>query len=129
MLAKFKQDNPDATVKQSSSQNYSVNGKPADKAAFNAAQQNTSMPKFNLDDPEGMQNHFKNFASQIMPQMGQKVQAATAGQKPQDIKMPGFSGSFNPADFGSHIGNMMKGMNFNEAEELGKMLKIAGIGK
>ena len=129
MLAKFKQDNPDATVKQSSSQNYSVNGKPADKAAFNAAQQNTSMPKFNLDDPDGMQNHFKNFASQIMPQMAQKVQSATAGQKPQDIKMPGFNGQFNPADFGSHIGNMMKGMNFNEAEELGKMLKIAGIGK
>ena len=129
MLAKFKQDNPDATVKQSSSQNYSVNGKPADKAAFNAAQQNTSMPKFNLDDPDGMQNHFKNFASQLMPQMAQKVQSATAGQKPQDIKMPGFNGQFNPADFGSHIGNMMKGMKFDEAEELGKMLKIAGIGK
>jgi hypothetical protein len=129
MLAKFKQDNPDATVTQSNTQNYSVNGKPADKAGFDAAQKNTNMPKFNLDDPEGMQNHFKNFASQIMPQMGQKVQAATAGQKPQDIKMPGFNGSFNPADFGNHIGNMMKGMNLNEAEELGKMLKIAGIGK
>jgi hypothetical protein len=129
MLAKFKQDNPDAVVTQSNTQNYSANGKPTDKAGFDAAQKNTNMPKFNLDDPEGMQNHFKNFASQIMPQLGQKVQSATAGQKPQDIKMPGFSGSFNPADFGSHIGNMMKGMNLNEAEELGKMLKIAGIGK
>ena len=129
MLAKFKQDNPTATVTQSNTQNYSVNGKPSDKAGFDAAQQNTSMPKFDLNDPQGMQNHFKNFASQIMPQMGQKVQAATAGQKPQDIKMPGFNGSFNPADFGNHIGNMMKGMNFNEAEELAKMLKIAGIGK
>jgi hypothetical protein len=64
-----------------------------------------------------------------MPQMAQKVQSATAGQKPQDIKMPGFNGSFNPADFGSHIGNMMKGMNLNEAQELANMLKIAGIGK
>jgi hypothetical protein len=129
MLAKFKQDNPDATVKQSNSQNYSVNGKPSDKAGFDAAQKNTNMPKFNLDDPDGIQNHFKNFASQIMPQMAQKVQSATAGQKPQDIKMPGFNGQFNPADFGSHIGNMMKGMNLNEAQELATMLKIAGIGK
>jgi hypothetical protein len=29
----------------------------------------------------------------------------------------------------SDLGNMMKGMNFNEANELAKMLKIAGIGK
>jgi hypothetical protein len=138
MLAKFKQDNPDATVTQSNTQDYSVNGKPADKAGFDAAQKNIkmpqmpngqNMPKFDINDPEGMQNHFKNFASQIMPQVGQKVQAATAGQKPQDIKMPGFNGQFNPADFGSHIGNMMKGMNFNEAQELANMLKIAGIGK
>jgi hypothetical protein len=138
MLAKFKQDNPDATVTQSNTQNYSVNGKPSDKAGFDAIQKNIkmpqmpngqNMPKFDINDPEGMQNHFKNFASQIMPQVGQKVQAATAGQKPQDIKMPGFNGSFNPADFGSHIGNMMKGMNFNEANELATMLKIAGIGK
>jgi hypothetical protein len=129
MLAKFKQDNPDATVTQSNTQNYSVNGKPSDKAGFDAAQKNTNMPKFDLDDPQGMQNHFKNFASQIMPQVGQKIQSATAGQKPQNINMPGFNGSFNPADFGNHIGNMMKGMNLNEAEELGKMLKIAGIGK
>jgi hypothetical protein len=108
MLAKFKQDNPLAPV----------------------AQANTAaMPKFDLNDPQGMQNHFKNFASQIMPQVGQKIQSATAGQKPQNINMPGFNGSFNPADFGNHIGNMMKGMNLNEAEELGKMLKIAGIGK
>jgi hypothetical protein len=138
MLAKFKQDNPDATVTQSNTQNYSVNGKPSDKASFDAVQKNIkmpqmpggqAMPKFNLDDPEGMQNHFKNFASQIAPQLGQKVQAATAGQKPQNINMPGFNGSFNPADFGNHINNMMKGMNFNEANELAKMLKIAGIGK
>jgi hypothetical protein len=129
MLAKFKQDNPDATVTQSNTQNYSANGKPTDKAGFDAAQKNTNMPKFNLDDPDGMQNHFKNFASQIMPQMAQKVQSATAGQKPQDIKMPGFNGQFNPADFGSHIGNMMKGMKFDEAQELATMLKIAGIGK
>ena len=129
MLAKFKQDNPDATVTQSNTQNYSVNGKPSDKAGFDAAQKNTNMPKFDLNDPQGMQNHFKNFASQIMPQMAQKVQSATAGQKPQNINMPGFNGSFNPADFGNHIGNMMKGMNFNEANELAKMLKIAGIGK
>jgi hypothetical protein len=108
MLAKFKQDNPTATVTQSNT---------------------TNMPKFDLNDPQGMQNHFKNFASQIMPQMAQKVQSATAGQKPQDIKMPGFNGQFNPADFGNHISNMMKGMNFNEANELAKMLKIAGIGK
>jgi hypothetical protein len=110
-------------------QNYSANGKPTDKAGFDAAQKNTNMPKFNLDDPDGMQNHFKNFASQLMPQMAQKVQSATAGQKPQDIKMPGFNGQFNPADFGSHIGNMMKGMKFDEAQELATMLKIAGIGK
>jgi hypothetical protein len=129
MLAKFKQDNPDATVTQSNTQNYSANGKPTDKAGFDAAQKNTNMPKFNLDDPDGMQNHFKNFASQLMPQMAQKVQSATAGQKPQDIKMPGFNGQFNPADFGSHIGNMMKGMKFDEAQELATMLKIAGIGK
>ena len=129
MLTKFKQDNPDATVTQSNTQNYSVNGKPSDKAGFDAAQKNTNMPKFDLNDPQGMQNHFKNFAGQIMPQMAQKVQSATAGQKPQDIKMPGFNGSFNPADFGNHISNMMKGMNFNEANELAKMLKIAGIGK
>jgi hypothetical protein len=138
MLAKFKQDNPDATVTQSNTQNYSVNGKPSDKAGFDAVQKNIkmpqmpngqNMPKFDINDPEGMQGHFKNFASQIMPQMAQKVQSATAGQKPQDIKMPGFNGSFNPADFGSHIGNMMKGMNLNEAQELANMLKIAGIGK
>jgi len=110
------------------SKNDSLTPDAAVKALSNKAEP-TSMPKFDLDDPEGMQNHFKNFASQIMPQMAQKVQSATAGQKPQDIKMPGFNGQFNPADFGSHIGNMMKGMNFNEAEELGKMLKIAGIGK
>jgi len=129
MLAKFKQDNPNATVTQSNTQNYSVNGKPSDKAGFDAAQKNTNMPKFDLNDPQGMQNHFKNFASQIMPQVGQKIQSATADQKPQNINMPGFNGSFNPADFGSHINNMMKGMNFNEANELAKMLKIAGIGK
>jgi hypothetical protein len=87
------------------------------------------MPQFNLDDPEGMQNHFKNFASQIAPQLGQKVQAATAGQPTQDINMPGFNGKFNPADLGNHINNMMKGMNFNEAAELDTMLKIAGIRK
>ena len=129
MLTKFKQDNPDATVTQSNTQNYSVNGKPSDKAGFDTAQKNTNMPKFDLNDPQGMQNHFKNFAGQIMPQMAQKVQSATAGQKPQNINMPGFNGSFNPADFGNHISNMMKGMNFNEANELAKMLKIAGIGK
>ena len=39
------------------------------------------------------------------------------------------NGQFNPADFGSHIGNMMKGMKFDEAQELATMLKIAGIGK
>jgi len=92
-----------------------------------AAQQ--GMPQFNLDDPQGMQNHFKNFASQIAPQLGQKVQAATQGQPTQNINMPGFNGQFNPADLGNHIGNMMKGMNFNEADELNKMLKIAGIRK
>jgi hypothetical protein len=138
MLTKFKQDNPNAAVTQSNTQNYSVNGKPSDKAGFDAAQKNIkmpqmpggqAMPKFDLDDPQGMQNHFKNFASQIMPQMGQKIQSATAGQKPQDIKMPGFNGQFNPADFGNHISNMMKGMNLNEAQELANMLKIAGIGK
>jgi hypothetical protein len=111
MLAKFKQDNPTATTTQSNTANTQA------------------MPKFDLNDPQGMQNHFKNFAGQIMPQMAQKVQSATAGQKPQDIKMPGFNGSFNPAEFGNHISNMMKGMNFNEANELAKMLKIAGIGK
>ena len=108
MLAKFKQDNPPAPVA------------PASTAA---------MPKFDINDPQGMQNHFKNFASQVMPQVGQKIQAATAGQKPQNINMPGFNGSFNPADFGNHIGNMMKGMKLNEAQELANMLKIAGIGK
>ena len=110
------------------SKNDSLTPDAAVKALSNKAEP-TSMPKFDLDDPQGMQNHFKNFASQIMPQMAQKVQSATAGQKPQDIKMPGFNGQFNPADFGNHINNMMKGMNFNEAEELAKMLKIAGIGK
>jgi cell wall-associated NlpC family hydrolase len=114
---------------QSNTQTYSVNGKPSDKAGFDAAQKNTNMPKFDLDDPEGMQNHFKNFASQIAPQLGQKVQAATAGQPTQDINMPGFNGKFNPADLGNHINNMMKGMNFNEAAELDTMLKIAGIRK
>jgi len=87
------------------------------------------MPQFNLDDPQGMENHFKNFFGQVAPQLGQKVQAATQGQPTQNINMPGFNGQFNPADLGNHIGNMMKGMNFNEAEELNKMLKIAGIRK
>ena len=87
------------------------------------------MPQFNLDDPDGMQKHFKNFASQIAPQLGQKAQAATAGQPAQNINMPGFNGQFNPADLGNHIGNMMKGLKFDESEELNKMLKIAGIRK
>jgi len=107
MLAKFKQDNSAATTAPSTA----------------------AMPKFDINDPQGMQNHFKNFANQIMPQVGQKIQAATAGQQPQNINMPGFNGSFNPADFGNHISNMMKGMKLNEAQELASMLKIAGIGK
>jgi len=106
-LAKFKQDNSAATTAPSTA----------------------AMPKFDINDPQGMQNHFKNFANQIMPQVGQKIQAATAGQQPQNINVPGFNGSFNPADFGNHISNMMKGMKLNEAQELASMLKIAGIGK
>ena len=124
MMQDFTAKNPNFDVNAAVKQ---IQQKP--RAAPQAPQAQQGMPQFNLDDPEGMQNHFKNFASQIAPQLGQKVQSATQGQPAQNINMPGFNGQFNPADLGNHIGNMMKGMKFDEAEELNKMLKIAGIRK
>jgi hypothetical protein len=86
-------------------------------------------PAFNMDDPQGMQNMFKNMMGQVAPQLRNKMQQAASQAPNQNIEFPG--GQFNPQDmFKGIMDKMPKDFpGLNESDELASWLKIAGVKK